>query len=74
YVQYGASPRATINLTVAAKAAAFLDGRGYATPQDVKNLALDVLRHRVTISYEAEAENLTSEDIVQKILDTLPVP
>lgn len=74
YVQYGASPRATINLTVAAKAAAFLEGRGYATPQDVKNLALDVLRHRVTISYEAEAENLTSEDVVQKILDTLPVP
>jgi MoxR-like ATPase len=74
YVQYGASPRATINLTIAARAAAFLDGRGYATPQDVKNLALDVLRHRVTISYEAEAENLTSEDVVQKILDTLPVP
>ncbi len=74
YVQYGASPRATINLTIAAKAAAFLDGRGYATPQDVKNLALDVLRHRVTISYEAEAENMTSEDVVQKILDTLPVP
>ena len=74
YVQYGASPRATINLTVAAKAAAFLDGRGYATPQDVKNLALDVLRHRVTVSYEAEAEDLTSESIVQKILDTLPVP
>ena len=74
YIQYGASPRATINLTVASKASAFLQGRGYVTPQDVKNLAMDVLRHRVTISYEAEAENLTSENIVQTILDTVPVP
>jgi len=74
YIQNGASPRATINLTVAARAAAFLDGRGYVTPQDVKKLAVDVLRHRVAVSYEAEAENITSEDIVGKILDTLPVP
>jgi MoxR-like ATPase len=74
YVQYGASPRATINLTLAAKAFAFLQGRGYVTPHDVKNLAMDVLRHRVSVSYEAEAENLTSEDIVKNILDTLPVP
>ena len=74
YVQYGASPRATINLTLAAKAAAFLAGRGYVTPQDVKALAPDVLRHRVSVSYEAEAENLTSEDIVKSILDTVPVP
>jgi MoxR-like ATPase len=74
YIQTGASPRATINLTLAARAAAFLDGRGYVTPQDVKKLAPDVLRHRVTVSYEAEAENITSEDIIQKILDTLPVP
>jgi MoxR-like ATPase len=74
YIQVGASPRATINLTLAARAAAFLDGRGYVTPQDVKKLAPDVLRHRVVVSYEAEAENITSDDLIQKILDTLPVP
>jgi MoxR-like ATPase len=74
YVQYGASPRGTINLTIASRAAAFLAGRGYVTPQDVKSLALDVLRHRVTVSYEAEAEGLTSESIVQKIIETVPVP
>jgi len=74
YIQNGASPRATINLTVAARASAFLQGRGYVTPQDVKDLAPDVLRHRVMVSYEAEAENVTAEDIVKKILETLPVP
>jgi MoxR-like ATPase len=74
YIQNGASPRATINLTIAARASAFLQGRGYVTPQDVKDLALDVLRHRVMVSYEAEAENITAEDIIQKILETLPVP
>jgi len=74
YIQVGASPRATINLTLAARAAAFLDGRGYVTPQDVKKLAPDVMRHRVAVSYEAEAENITSDDLIQKILDTLPVP
>ena len=74
YVQCGASPRATIGLTLAAKAHAFLQGRGYVTPQDVKDLAYDVLRHRVTVSYEAEAENITSENIVAGILEGLPVP
>lgn len=74
YIRYGASPRATIYLTLAAKAWAFLQGRGYVTPQDVKSMAHDVLRHRILVSYEAEAENMTSEDIIQKILDTLPVP
>lgn len=74
HVRYGASPRATIALTHASKARAFLQGRGYVTPQDVKHLAPDVLRHRVAVSYEAEAENITPEDIVQKVLDTLPVP
>jgi len=74
YIQLGASPRATIYLTLAAKTHAFMQGRGYATPQDIKAIALDVLRHRVIITYEAEAEELTSEDIVQKLLDTLPVP
>jgi len=74
YIQNGASPRATLSLVIASKALAFLDGRGYVTPQDVKSVAMDVLRHRVSITYEAEAEALTSEHIVQKILDTLPVP
>jgi MoxR-like ATPase len=74
YVRYGASPRATIALTRAAKAWAFLNGRGYVTPQDVKTFALDVLRHRVAVSYEAEAENITSENIIAKVLETLPVP
>jgi len=74
WIQYGASPRATIALTLAARALAFLNSRAYVTPQDVKEIAHDVLQHRVTVTYEAEAENLTSRDIVQKILDTLPVP
>ena len=74
YLQYGASPRATINLTMGARAHAFMQGRGYVTPQDVKSIAPDVLRHRVIVSYEAEAEELTSEDIIDKILSEIPVP
>lgn len=74
YVQCGASPRATIGLTLAAKAHAFLQGRGYVTPQDVKELAYDVLRHRIAVSYEAEAENITSENVIAGILEGLPVP
>src|SRR5271155_835417 len=74
FIQLGASPRATIALTLAAKAYAFLKGRGYVTPQDVKSIGMDVLRHRVAITYEAEAEEKTSEIVVQKILDELPVP
>lgn len=74
YIENGASPRATINLTLAAKASAFLAGRNYVTPQDVKSIAMDVLRHRVSVTYEAEAENITSEDLVKTILDTIPVP
>jgi MoxR-like ATPase len=74
YIRYGASPRATIALTMAAKAWAFLNGRGYVTPQDVKSFALDVLRHRVAVNYEAEAENITPENIIAKVLETLPVP
>jgi MoxR-like ATPase len=73
-IQLGASPRATIALTLAAKAYAFLKGRGYVTPQDVKSIGMDVLRHRVAITYEAEAEEKTTETIVQKIFDELPVP
>src|SRR5713101_600717 len=74
FIQLGASPRATIALTLAAKAYAFLRGRGYVTPQDVKSIGMDVLRHRVTITYEAEAEEKTSETVIQKIFDELPVP
>jgi MoxR-like ATPase len=74
FIQLGASPRATISLALAAKAHAFLRGRGYVTPQDVKSVAMDVLRHRVAITYEAEAEEKSSEVIVQKILDELAVP
>jgi len=73
-IQYGASPRATIFLTMAAKAHALLQGRGYVTPQDVKSIGMDVLRHRVIVSYEAEAEEKTSEDIVKQIFDTVEVP
>jgi len=73
-IQYGASPRATIYLAMAAKAYAFLQGRGYVTPQDVKTIGLDVLRHRVIISYEAEAEDLTSESVIKRIFDEVPVP
>jgi MoxR-like ATPase len=73
-IHYGASPRATIYLTLAAKANAFLHGRGHVLPQDVKDLALDVLRHRVILTYEAEAEEKTSDDVIRTILDKLPVP
>ena len=73
-IAYGASPRATIYLTMAAKAYAFLQGRGYVTPQDVKSIGMDVLRHRVIVSYEAEAEERVSEDIVQMIFDQIEVP
>jgi MoxR-like ATPase len=73
-IQYGASPRASIFLKRAAKGMAFLDGRGYVTPQDVKTIAPDVLRHRLLITYEAEAEELTAESLVARILERLPVP
>lgn len=74
YIAYGASPRATIFLTRAAKAYAFLNGRGYVTPEDIKTVGLDVLRHRVLLSYEAEAENITSDQIVKQIFDAIEVP
>ncbi len=73
-IRYGGSPRATINLTLAARARAFIQGRGYVTPQDVKSVGADVLRHRIIVSYEAEAENVTSESIIEKIFAGLPVP
>ena len=73
-IQYGASPRASINLHLAAKAYAFLKHRGYVTPEDVRSIGQDVLRHRVVVTYEAEAEEMTGEDIVKKILDHIEVP
>lgn len=73
-IQFGASPRATIALARAARAHAFLEGRGYVTPHDVKSMALDVMRHRLIISYEAEAEELRAEDLIRRVLDGLPVP
>ncbi|UCD64206.1 MAG: MoxR family ATPase [Candidatus Zixiibacteriota bacterium] len=73
-IAYGASPRATIYLNLAAKAHAFLKGRGYITPEDVKAIGHDVLRHRILITYEAEAEEVTSDDIVTKIFDAVEVP
>ncbi|MCY3999553.1 MAG: MoxR family ATPase [Bacteroidetes bacterium] len=73
-IDYGASPRATINLNLAARAHAFLHHRAYVTPEDVRSISMDVLRHRVTVTYEAEAEEMQPETIVQKILDTIEVP
>ena len=73
-IRYGASPRATIFLAMAAKANAFLKRRGYVTPQDVKDIGMDVLRHRVIVTYEAEAEEKTSEDIVKQVFDAVEVP
>jgi MoxR-like ATPase len=74
FIQYGASPRATIFLTRAARGQAFLEGRAYVTPQDIKSVAFDVMRHRLSITYEAEAEDVGTETILGKILDQLPVP
>jgi MoxR-like ATPase len=74
FIRFGASPRATISLALTAKAIAFMQGRSFVTPQDIKDIGLDVLRHRVIISYEAEAENVTSDDIIKKIFETVPVP
>ncbi len=74
YIQFGASPRATIFLTRAARGHAFLDNRGYVTPQDIKSIGYDVLRHRVAVTYEAEAEDIASENLLQRIFDQLKVP
>ena len=74
FIEYGASPRASIYLSVAARAHAFLRHRGFVTPEDVKAIGFDVMRHRVSITYEAEAEELTSEKILQKIFDRVEVP
>lgn len=74
YVETGASPRASLNLKAVSRSLAYLEGRGYVTPDDVKQAAFDVMRHRIRVSYEAEAEAITSEDIIRKILDNITVP
>jgi MoxR-like ATPase len=74
FIQFGASPRATIYLTVAAKAWALLQGRTYVTPEDVKSIGPDVLRHRLILSYEAEAQAVTTDAIIKKIFNAVPVP
>jgi MoxR-like ATPase len=73
-IQYGASPRATVFLSRAAKAHAFISGRGYVTPEDVKSVGLDVLRHRIILTYEAEAENVTPEEVIRRVFDKVVVP
>ena len=74
YIMFGASPRASINLILTARALAFVRGRAYALPQDVLDMALDVLRHRVVLTYEALSDNVTSDMLLQKILDRIPIP
>jgi MoxR-like ATPase len=73
-IEYGASPRATINLAICSRALAFLRGRGYVLPEDVKSIAPDVLRHRIITSFEADAEEITSDDVVDRILSAVAVP
>ncbi|HHC25143.1 MAG TPA: ATPase, partial [Desulfobacterales bacterium] len=74
YIQFGASPRATIFLSLVARAYAFLQGRAYMTPQDVKTVAPDVLRHRIILTYEAEAEDITTDEIIGRVFDSVEVP
>ncbi len=74
YIMFGASPRASINLILTARALAFVRGRGYVLPQDVLDMALDVIRHRLVLSYEALSDNITSDELLTKILDRIPIP
>ena len=73
-IEYGASPRATINLIRGAKARAFMEHRGYITPEDIRYIGADVLRHRLILTYEAEAEELTPEDVIQRLFEVVEVP
>jgi MoxR-like ATPase len=73
-IEFGASPRATINLILASKARAFLEHRGYITPEDVRYVGKDILRHRIILTYEAEAEELSSEDVIQRLFDSIEIP
>jgi MoxR-like ATPase len=73
YIQFGASPRASINLNLAAKAIAYFDGRDYVLPEDIKEVALDVMNHRILLNYEAEADNVKTSDIIKVILNKVPI-
>ena len=73
-IGFGASPRASINLAIAAKSFAFINRRGYVIPEDIRNIAHDILRHRIGLTYEAEAENVTSEEIITEILNSVEIP
>ena len=73
-INYGASPRASIYLALATKAHAFLRRRGYVTPEDVRSVGMDVMRHRIILSYEAEAEEVGTEDVIRKVLNRVEVP
>ena len=73
-ITFGASPRASISLALASKAHAFLNRRGYVTPEDIRSIGMDVMRHRVILSYEAEAEDMTTEDVIRKVLNRVEVP
>ena len=73
-IDFGASPRATINLVKAAKARAFTEHRGYITPEDIRYISADVLRHRIILTYEAEAEEITTEDVIQRLFEVIEVP
>jgi MoxR-like ATPase len=74
YIMFGASPRASINLILTARALAFVRGRNYALPQDVLDLALDVIRHRIVLTYEALSDNISGDDLLKKILNQIPIP
>jgi len=73
YVQFGASPRASINLNLASKALAYMDGRDYVLPEDIKDVAIDVMNHRIIMNYEAEADNVKTSDIIKAILNKVPI-
>src|SRR5512138_742484 len=74
YIMFGASPRASINLILTARALAYVRGRKYALPQDVLDMALDVMRHRVVLTYEALSDNISGDDLLNKVLDRIPIP
>jgi MoxR-like ATPase len=74
YIMFGASPRASINMILAARVMAYLKGRQYALPQDVRELALDVMRHRLVLSYEALSDNISGDELLEQILNRIPIP
>jgi len=73
YIQFGASPRASINLNLSSKAVAYMDGRDYVLPEDIKEVSVDVMNHRIILNYEAEADNVRTKDIIEAILNKVPI-